>query len=107
MRKVIDVIHPERMIVAHLGGWKQWEMVYDYLAGENIWLDTAFTFDYISQEMFIKIWEKHDHEKILFATDSPWGNATKNIEQVKELPLTEEEKEAIFSGNAKNLLRLT
>ena len=54
--------------------------------------------------MFLKIWEKHDHEKILFATDSQWGNATKNIEQVKELPLTEEENEAIFSGNAKNLL---
>ena len=107
MRKVIDAIHPERMIVAHLGGWKQWEMVYDYLSGENVWFDTAFSFDYISQEMFLKIWEKHDHEKILFATDSPWGSAAKNIAQVKELPLTEAEKEAIFSGNAKKLLRLT
>ena len=93
--------------MAQLGGWKQWEMVYDYLAGENIWLDTAFTFDYISQEMFLKIWEKHDHEKILFATDSPWGSAVKNIAQIMALPLTEAEKEAIFSGNAKKLLRLT
>lgn len=107
MRNVIDAIHPEKMIVAHFGGWQQWEMVYDYLAGENVYFDTAFTFDYISLEMFLKIWEKHDKSKILFATDSPWGGALKNIVQVNELPLTKEEKEAIFAGNAKKLLRLT
>ncbi len=107
MRKVIDAIHPEKLIVAHFGGWRQWEMVYDYLAGENVYFDTAFTFDYITTEMFLKIWEKHDKSKILFATDSPWGSASKNIARINELPLTAQEKEAILSGNAKKLLRLT
>ncbi len=104
MRKILDEIHPEKMILAHYGGWSQWEMVYEYLAGENVYFDTAFTFDYITEEMFLKIWEKHDHEKILFATDSPWGSMCKNISRVEELPLTLEEKEAIFSGNARKLL---
>lgn len=107
MRKVIDVIHPEKMVVAHLGGWQQWEMVYEYLAGENVYFDTAFCFDYISKEMFLKLWEKHDHSRILFATDSPWGSGAKNIKQLNTLPISEEEKEAIFSGNAKQLLGLT
>lgn len=107
MRRVIDEIHPERMIVAHLGGWKQWEMVYEYLAGENVYFDTAFTLDYISSEQFMKIWKKHDHEKFLFATDSPWGSASKNIAQIKALSLKNEENEAVFSGNAKKILRLT
>ena len=42
MRKVLDTLKPEKMVLAHLGGWKQWEEVYDYLAGENVYLDTAF-----------------------------------------------------------------
>lgn len=107
MRTVIDAIHPEKMIVAHYGGWRQWEMVYDYLAGENVYFDTAFTFDYISTETFMKIWKKHDPKKVLFATDSPWGSAAKNIAQVNGLPLSEQEKEDIFSNNAKMLLGLT
>lgn len=43
MRKVLDTLKPEKMILAHLGGWKQWEDVYEYLAGENVYLDTSFT----------------------------------------------------------------
>lgn len=43
MRKVLDIIKPEKMILAHLGGWKQWEEVYEYLTGENVYLDTSFT----------------------------------------------------------------
>ena len=43
MRKVLDTLKPEKMVLAHLGGWKQWEEVYEYLAGENVYLDTSFT----------------------------------------------------------------
>ena len=42
MRKVLDILKPEKMVLAHLGGWKQWDEVYEYLAGENVYLDTAF-----------------------------------------------------------------
>ena len=104
LRTVIDKIHPERMIAAHLGGWKQWEMVSDYLAGENVYFDTACCFDYISKEMFFKLWQKHDHEKFLFATDSPWGNGKQCARQIRELGLTEEELENLFANNAKKLL---
>ena len=61
MRKVIDKIKPEKMIVAHYGGWKQWQEVYEYLAGENVYLDTAFTFDYIEKDMFMKILHRKNH----------------------------------------------
>lgn len=107
MRRVLDEIRPKRLVAAHMGGWRQWEQVYELLAGEEIYFDTAFTFDYIPQEMFLKIWEKHDKDKILFATDSPWGEQKHTILQTEELPLEKSEKEAIFSENAKKLLRLT
>lgn len=106
MRKVIDKIKPEKMIVAHYGGWKQWQEVYDYLAGENVYLDTAFTFDYIDREMFLTILQKHSADKILFATDSPWSHAAKDIEAVKNMPVDESIKQKIFSENAKQLLEI-
>lgn len=106
MRKVLDAVCPERMVVAHLGGWKQWEMVCEYLAGENVWFDTAFSSDYISEELFGMLWEKHDHHKFLFATDSPWGSAEKISAWISALPIAPEEKEMIFCENAKKFLRL-
>jgi len=104
MRKVLDAIRPEKMVLAHYGGWSQWEDVYEYLAGEDVFLDTAFVFDYLTQEQFFKIKEKHGSDKILFATDSPWSDMAKGIDWIKKLSLPKEEEEAILSGNAKRLL---
>lgn len=104
MRKVLDAIKPKKLVAAHLGGWRQWEMVYEYLAGESIYFDTAFTFDYIEQELLLKILEKHDKDKVLFATDSPWSGLEKSIRQLYALPLLEEDKKKIFADNARRLL---
>jgi len=104
MRKVLDLVQPKKMILAHYGGWQQWEEVYESLAGQNVWLDTAFTQDYISKEQFLKIYEKHDKSKILFATDSPWSDAGAGIQWIRSLGLPEAETEAILSGNARRLL---
>lgn len=106
MRKVLDTIKPEKMVLAHFGGWGLWEDVYDYLAGEKVWLDTAFIFDYITEEQFFKILEKHGSDKILFATDSPWSDMEKGIQWIKKLSLPQDVTENILSGNAKRLLGL-
>ena len=104
MRKVLDAIQPEKMVLAHFGGWGQWEEVYEYLAGENVWLDTAFIYDYITKEQFFKILEKHGSDKILFATDSPWSDMAKGVNWIRSLSLPQKVTENILSGNAKRLL---
>ena len=104
MRKVLDKIKPEKMVLAHLGGWSQWDEVFEYLAGENVFMDTAFIYNAISKEQFMNILEKHGSEKILFATDSPWSDMAKGIEWIKELSLPQGVEENILSGNAKRLL---
>ena len=104
--RVIDALKPEKMILAHFGGWKQWEEVYELLAGRNVYFDTSFTFDYIEQDMFLKILEKHGYEKVLFATDSPWSVVGKAVQTVRDMPHAEKVKEDILSGNAGRLLGL-
>jgi len=40
----------------------------------------------------------------LFGTDSPWSDAAKDISVIESLPLTVQEKQEIYSGNAKKVL---
>ena len=105
-RKVLDALKPKKLVLAHMGGWKQWEEVIELLAGEPVYLDTAFCFDYMTGELFLKLCEKHGTDKILFATDSPWSDARRDKEVINALPLADVEKEAIFSGNAMKLLNM-
>lgn len=104
MAEVIDKLKPTKLVLAHYGGWKQWEEVYEYLAGKEVYFDTSFTFDFISKEMFLKILEKHGCKKVLFATDSPWSDAGEAAEYVRSLPIFEEEKKDILYKNARKLL---
>lgn len=98
---------PEKLVLAHLGGWKEWNAVEEMLAGENVYLDTAFLEDYIDDEQLLRIIEKHGADKILFGTDCPWSGQKESIERIEKLPLSEAEKKMIFEGNAKKLLELS
>lgn len=106
MKSVVEQIKPSQLILAHMGGWKQWEDVYELLAGEDVYLDTSFTFDYIEESLFLKILEKHGSDKILFATDSPWSNSKKTAERINCLPISGQQKKDILSDNAIKLLKL-
>lgn len=103
-RKVLDKLKPKKFVLAHYGAWKQWDEVYEYLAGADVYLDTAFTFDYIAQEQFMKILHKHGSDKILFATDSPWSGQGESIEVLRSMPIPHEDLEKIQGGNAKRIL---
>lgn len=105
-KKVLDIVRPDKLILAHMGGWKQWEEVYELLAGEQVYLDTSFSFPYIDRELLVKIIKKHGCEKVLFATDSPWSDAKEAVNFLKNLPLNCDETEKILCHNAKKLLKL-
>ena len=49
---------------------------------------------------FYKILKKHGTDRVLFATDCPWGYQKKDVESLRKLDLTEEVKECIFYKNA-------
>ncbi len=106
-REVIRQVNPKNFILAHTGGWKQWDEVLEYLAGEDVYFDTAFTSDFLESEKFVQIVRSHGAEKILFATDSPWENPIRTQEYINASSLNEEEKSLIYSGNACRLLGIS
>ena len=97
---VIDKLHPEKFVLAHMGNWGCWDEVERDLAGADVYFDTAF------DEAFLRIVRKHGADKILFATDSPWESQKDYVGRMQKIPLSETEQEQIFAGNAKRLLML-
>ncbi len=89
------------IICAHLGGWRNWELVERDLCGANVYLDTAFAKPWMAdRQMFERIIRKHGVDKILYGTDSPWNDLQAGIQEIMETGLTDEEKQAIFWDNA-------
>lgn len=92
------------LVVAHLGGQKQWDEVEEHLAGTNVYLDTSMGFKYYSAEQFLRIVKAHGADKILFGSDSPWSRAGEEIASIRSLPISDGDKEKILSLNAKKIL---
>ena len=105
--KVLREVKPEKLVLAHCGGWSLWEEVIDTLAGEQVYMDTAYSMGHISEEHFVTLCRAHGAEKMLFATDCPWGNPKKDLETFLAMPLTDEEQELILHLNAEKLLKIT
>ena len=103
-RKVLDDVKPEKLVLAHMGGNEMWDDVERYLVGQNVYFDTGVILNTMPQEQFLRIVHMHGADRILFGTDSPWADQKNFVALLEHMTLTEEEKAAIFSENAKKLL---
>ena len=105
-RKVIDEVAPEKLVLAHLGGYKCWDDVEQLLVGQKVYFDTAFIYNAVEKEQFLRILKNHGDKKILFATDSPWGGQKESIEWLHSMELSSDILEKILYKNALELLKL-
>ena len=60
----------------------------------------------VDTRQLTRIIRKHGAERILFGTDFPWCSQKAHVEWIDSLPLTANEKAAIFYKNAAELLKL-
>jgi predicted TIM-barrel fold metal-dependent hydrolase len=104
LQKVLDMFPGAVLVAAHMGGYLYWEDVEKYLIGRNIYMDTSFSFEKLGKKNMERIIREHGADKILFASDSPWGDQAKEIMHIKSLGLSDKELSAILSGNACQLL---
>ncbi len=95
-----------KIVLAHLGGYKGAEESLEKLCGKNVWLDTSYVLNKIPSSLLIEMFEKHGFDKLLFASDSPWGNQADFVKTLKELHISEENKDKLFHRNAERLLAL-
>ncbi len=103
---VLEEVAPEKLVLAHYGGFKLWEEVEREIAGRDVYLDTAYTADLIADEVFLKILKKHGADKILFATDSPWSGQAESLEHIRRLVEDQGDRERILGVNAQGLVKI-
>ena len=92
------------LVLAHLGGAEMTREVIDSLAGEDVYFDTAYNLGHVTPSELSELLEKHGTERILFATDSPWQDISREVERIRTLGLSERELSMILSENAVRLL---
>ncbi len=106
LAKVLSDFPGLKVIAAHMGSYKMWDAVEQYLVGKDVYLETSFGIGFMSDEQFLQTVKNHGAEKILFGTDSPWRNQPEEIEKIDALKLTHRERRQIFFDNAARLLEL-
>lgn len=106
VRRVLREAAPENLVLAHTGGFGLWDEVEEFLVGEKVFFDTSYTFGFMPDEQFLRIVNMHGEDKILFATDSPWGAQKETAEHLEALPLAAETKNKIFCKNSEKLLAI-
>lgn len=103
--RVLKDTGAKKLVLAHLGGWKLWDEVEEYLVSTNAYFDTAFIHPFIEREQFVRIVNNHGSDKILFATDSPWSDQAEAVAWIKNCNFSCETEENILYKNALYLLK--
>ena len=116
--KVLDIFkdRAQKLVLAHTGAWGQWNEVLEKIAGKNVYMDISFSLGstkrkstgeelkLLDDDLLVKIVRKHGVDKVLFGTDSPWGDHKMMLDKFLTLPFTKEEQDKILYLNAKKLL---
>ncbi len=104
------------MIFAHMGGMFHFEDVISIATFENVYLDTSYSLVTITEKLglegFARYVEALGSDKFIFGSDYVMGltpdrlGARRQIEIIKKLPISEEDKEKILWKNIHKLLNL-
>ncbi|MCR5703203.1 MAG: amidohydrolase family protein [Eubacterium sp.] len=111
--KVLNVwkhIQPEKLVLAHMGGWRKWDEVEEKLMDLPVYFDTAVCGRkdipvHISDEQLVRMIRNHGVERVLFGTDSPWYDQKEALDDLKNSGLTEAELKLVLGENAKKLFQ--
>ncbi|MDO5783841.1 MAG: amidohydrolase family protein [Eubacteriales bacterium] len=120
VRHVMREVGPDKLVLAHMGGWWDWETVGTELSGLPIYFDTAFSTGDIlpapgtqrtpeeshnmNREQFTKLVRQLGTDRILFATDCPWSGQSESLQFVQDCGFSEQELADILGNNAQKLL---
>ena len=104
--EVLDVWPELKAVLAHMGGFRQWNAVTGRLAERSVWFDTAYTLGHLPDDEFVSLVRAHGVDRVLFGSDGPWTDAAEEIAHLKSLPFKPAELRAILGGNAERFLAL-
>ncbi len=107
LAKVCDAFPAGRMIMAHMGGFWQYDLVCEHLVGrQNVWMDTSFAAERMKPEEIKHLVALHGAKRFLFGSDAPWAQFDVAKNAVLNAGLDEAILADIFYHNAAALLQI-
>lgn len=103
---VINRIPTLTVVAAHMCGYQAWDEAEDVLIGTPVYTDTSDALIGLPPERVYHLIKKHGAEYIMFGSDYPLRLTISAYNALETLPLTEEEKQKIYSGTAKKVFGL-
>lgn len=104
---ILDIYDNLVIIGAHFGGWSIWEQSTKLLSGrKNFYVDCSSSFYALDDDTIMLLIKSYGVDNVIFGTDYPMWNPTTEVERLKSLPLTDEEKEKILYKNALRIYKL-
>jgi hypothetical protein len=108
-RSFVDVLSsfPELdVILAHLGGYRMWDQLGAILDFKNVYFDTSATNNELSGSALKRIIELLGFDRVMYGSDFPWFDCRKELNGIKNLHISEEEKRKILWKNASRILKI-
>lgn len=109
--KVLEVlkhIQPEKLVLAHMGGWRCWDEVEEKIIGLPVYFDTAVCMSkdipvHLKKEQFVRMTRNHGVDKVMFGTDLPWYAQEVALNDIRNTGLADEELKLVLGENAMRL----
>ena len=106
VKNIITEVPHLTLIAAHMGSHGLWHDVEQLLLGENVYLDTAYSWYDLKNERMTNMIQQHGSDKVLFGTDSPWKDMAEEIDHITSLGLSARDIDDILYRNAMSLLKI-
>lgn len=111
-RRIADVVrrHPRLTLVAtHLGGWQAWDEAEQWLAGPaceapNLYFELSYSLPCLPAERAAELIRRLGAGRIMFGSDWPWADVAGQLELLRVLALTAEERAMIEHGTAERVV---
>lgn len=99
--------YPELTVVgAHFGGYSEWEKISCYKGLKNVYLDTSSSLAFIGKAEAKRFIDYFGAEWFLFGSDFPMWNIPDEVKMLASIDISDEDKTAIFAGNAMRVFNL-
>lgn len=93
-----------RVNAAHFGGWSVFDMGADLLVHENCYVDSSSSFQFIGMRHGHELINLYGDERVLFGSDFPMWDPTKELAILKEMGLSQKAFENITWHNAERFI---
>lgn len=104
--KTLGLFSGEKVVFAHMAGFQMSEESLEHIIGRDVYIDTSCSSGYVEESLLITMLKSHKEDKILFATDSPWGDFKTEIAAMRGLAIPDDLKDKILYKNAARLLKI-